>query len=250
MVFESVVAEWLGSGDACELAPDLVRMWFYDLDQAAQRQATLASYLDDEERAQVERFRFDTHRQRFIARRGLVREILACYVDVDPASLVFARNEFGKPFIAQPETALPIRFNVSHSRHMGVIAIGLNHELGIDLEQIRPLKDSPLIVESQLPEEEQQAFLVIPEAQRLDYFYGLWTCKEAYLKAKGLGLNGDLKAFVVADVLQTPRLVSSLIDKGSIDTWWFHRPVVADGFSCCVALKKVHCRVVSNEWLV
>lgn len=127
-------------------------------------------------------------------------------------------------------------------------AITLDDELGVDLEQIRPMKDYALIVEGQFPEEEKQALFAKQESERLENFYGLWTSKEAYLKGKGLGLNGELKMFVMTDVLNAPRLLWSKIDKNDTNVWSFYRPEVVAGFSCCVAVNRVECNVQCETW--
>jgi 4'-phosphopantetheinyl transferase len=85
-------------------------------------------------------------------------------------------NENGKPLIEG------INFNISHSHNLVAVAIS-SHEVGIDLELIED-KDNSKIAKKIMNEEEYQKYL-----KNKEYFYKVWTKKEAYLKRKGLALD-------------------------------------------------------------
>jgi hypothetical protein len=137
----------------------MIDVWLVDTDVDASPDS-----LSPEERERAERFRFDEHRRRWIAAHVALREILSKYT----SDVQFVIGENGKPSLANGA----VRFNLSHSGDLAVIAVS-DHEIGIDVEQIRDGFDYESIA---------------PAANR-DEFFRAWTRKEACLKARGLGLG-------------------------------------------------------------
>ena len=76
-----------------------MQVWRAALDVSPGRLAALAGTLAADERARAERFRSPTDRTRFIVARGLLRAILARYLDRDPAAIAFRYNAYGKPSV-------------------------------------------------------------------------------------------------------------------------------------------------------
>jgi 4'-phosphopantetheinyl transferase len=96
------------------------------------------------------------------------------------APLEFALGQMGKPYLpAAPE----LKFNLSHSRGMALVAVALDVEVGVDVEQLRPLPDYAAIAERYLPPSE-------PDVLDANDFFRRWTRIEAMLKARGVGLFG------------------------------------------------------------
>ena len=79
----------------------------------------------------------DVHRNRFIAGRALLRDLLAGYLGQPPGSIRFAYNEWGKPALAAGFAARDLRFNLSHSQGLAMYAFVLERDVGVDLEMIR-----------------------------------------------------------------------------------------------------------------
>ena len=98
---------------------------------------------------------------------------------------LFEYGEHGKPSIlGHPE----IHFNLSHCREAAVCIIS-DHPVGVDVESVRPLKDSLAeytMNDAELDEIRQAAN---PALQ----FTRFWTMKEALLKLTGEGINNHLK---------------------------------------------------------
>lgn len=115
-----------------------------------------------EERERAARFRLTKDRDRYLAAHALLREILARYTESSPAALRFHRNPQGKPYLEGGD----VRFNLSHSGKLLLCAVGRGFEVGIDVEQVRV------------------------DAGRSLGFCRDWTRREAYWKARGLGLSG------------------------------------------------------------
>ncbi len=174
---------------------DEVHIWRIDLAKAGNFEL-----LSPDEKARAMRFRFATHRDRYISGRSFLRLTLARYVETAPERLDFEYTHFGKPFLKDSK----IRFNLSHSEDLGVLAITLGREIGVDVERIRQQKDILNVAERFFAAPERAALRSLPAPERAAGFYRCWTRKEAYIKARGDGLSLDLNSFVVSLLPQEP----------------------------------------------
>lgn len=156
-----------------------------DVDELYVRQ--LQTLLSREERDRGSKYRFDTHRNSFIVRRGILRTVLAEYLGIKPDAVQYRTGDFGKLHLADSTHCL--EFNVTHSHTMALIAVTEAGSVGVDLEFVRPLSDFEGLVDTCLSESERCKLDTFPPAERLEYFYRYWTCKEAWLKALGTGLD-------------------------------------------------------------
>jgi 4'-phosphopantetheinyl transferase len=96
------------------------------------------------------------------------------------APLEFAVAEKGKPYLpGMPE----LKFNLSHSGEMSLVAVALEVEVGVDVERLRPLPEYAAIAERFFPPSLRG---VLDERD----FFRQWTRIEAMLKARGDGLYG------------------------------------------------------------
>jgi len=147
------------------------------------------SYLSAEERQRAGRYRFPEARNRFIVARAGLRLILARYLDVQPASIRLTQDVYGKPRLADPDQAW-LRFNVAHSGDLFVVAVAHEREVGIDVEQRQapPGRDWRAF-KAYLSPMEQRMLSRIPADHADTLLVDLWTCKEAFGKARGVGLR-------------------------------------------------------------
>jgi 4'-phosphopantetheinyl transferase len=151
-----------------------------------------ALLLSEDEQARWKRFRFPRHAREFLATRALVRTALSHYDPRAPAAWRFQANEHGKP---AAEQAASLCFNLSNSPGLVVCLISHGAEVGVDVEpheradtiaELAPDVFSPLEL-AQLEE--------LRGIERADRALSLWTLKEAYIKARGLGLALPLNKF-------------------------------------------------------
>jgi 4'-phosphopantetheinyl transferase len=147
--------------------------------------------LSEDEIESANRFRFEMHRNAFVACRSILREILAGYMATDARSIKFACNRYGKPFVSNPF------FNVSHSGDVAVFAFSRYREVGIDVERIDPNFRVDQLPEYFLSVAEVAALRALPANLQTEAFFRCWTRKEAYVKAVGLGLSIPLASFEV-----------------------------------------------------
>lgn len=155
-------------------------------------QATLSA--DENERA--ERLISPLDQKRFIAARAILRQLLAHYLDADPATITFTYGQQRKPALAN-EFASRLEFNLSHSENMAAYAFTLGGAIGIDIEHIRPHNKNDLAERFFSADEIAALKALDPEKQPLG-FYTLWARKEAIIKANGKGLAQPLSSFSVS----------------------------------------------------
>ena len=165
-----------------------------DLDAATPDLEYWYAMLDDAERAAGRQFRFERDRRRFVVRRGWLRALLAERLDMAPREIRFSRNRFGKPSLPQRELA----FNLSHSAGKALCAVAGDRELGCDLEWRDPSLASPDLAERFFSPAERHCLAALPGDQWLAAFFNCWTRKEAYIKARGMGLSYPLDRFDVS----------------------------------------------------
>ena len=171
---------------AQRLAPIVagVDVWRIDLDALA----PLADIklLSDEERHRAERLRFERDRGRYLAAHFVLRVLLGRALARAPETLVFTEAEFGKPRLA---VAPRCAFNLSHSEGVGLIALGGDRELGVDIEMVRELGDVRALAQRCCTDAECAQLFAQPADTLSRAFLRSWTRKEACLKAMGVGLS-------------------------------------------------------------
>ena len=151
--------------------------------------------LSDDERKRVDRLRSEKDKKRFIVSRGLLRKNLGSYLGAEPSDITFTYNKYGKPDIKPEHNPGNIKFNVSHSANLAIYAISQNREIGIDLEYIREVRAADKIIGRFFTQQETDFYYSQSEDKRELAFFTLWTRKEAYSKARGMGIGLPSKEF-------------------------------------------------------
>jgi 4'-phosphopantetheinyl transferase len=150
--------------------------------------------LDDEERARQARFRFAADRHRYLITRALARTALSRHADVKPELWRFTTNPFGRPVICNDNAlARGISFNLSHTAELIVLGVAHERALGVDAENARSAGLE--IADRYFAPEEVMDLRDLPEARQPERFVQLWTLKESYIKARGMGLSIPLNQF-------------------------------------------------------
>lgn len=97
----------------------------------------------------------------------------------------------GKPEL----TSYPdIHFNISHCEEIAVCALS-RHEIGVDIEKIRPFRDSIIRKALTLEEQEFLKQMSTDDRSHWEWFFRLWTLKESRIKHSGMGLSMPLDSF-------------------------------------------------------
>src|SRR5215470_11204947 len=181
-----------------ELSEGDVHVWRASLNQPADTIAKLAPLLSQDEYQRAERFYRPIDRWRFIAGRGILREIISAYLALDPDEVRFVYNEYGKPFILTDQDRSTLSFNLSHSNGMTLYAIARERRVGIDIEYMREDFATLEVAERFFSKDEVEALKAAPFNQRTEAFFNCWARKESYIKALGMGVSYPLDRFTVS----------------------------------------------------
>ena len=203
----SAPIEWPLAHERPELTTDAIHVWRAALAVDPATLQRLENLLADDERARAERFIFQQDRDRFIAARGILRELLGTYLQCEPRNIEFSYGPRGKPAISSDGARYPLRFNLSHSQGLALIGVSREREIGIDVERIRPEFAGEEIAKRYFSAREVLELGRLPGELRTEAFFLCWTRKEAYIKAEGDGLHIPLDTF---DVSLTPGLPAEL----------------------------------------
>jgi len=183
------------------LATDEVHVWRIILEQPAPRVALLHRFLAVEEVERAEAFRFRRDREHFVMAHALLRIILGRYLRRDPRELCFRHGPRGKPFLGRDGggSGVEIRFNLSHSDGLALLAVTRGAHIGVDIERIRPDLAYERIADRFFSSEEVASLRTLTrEDISRKAFFACWTRKEAYIKAIGEGLSCPLDRFTVS----------------------------------------------------
>jgi 4'-phosphopantetheinyl transferase len=189
------------------------------------------------------------HRRQFIARRGILRALLARYLAQDPAKLQFSYNSRGRPTLCPCTGAATLRFSVSHSAELALYAISEGRDAGVDVERVRSDIATEQLAERFFSARETAALRTLPEDLRPEAFFTYWTGKEAYVKARGAGLAIPLDSFDVSPVLNEKSALVS-VDEISPDasTWALRSLQPAPGYLGAVAAEGTDWDVILWRW--
>ncbi len=176
----------------------VVDIWLTRLsDITPDLRAKYAALLTPPEEIRLRRFH-DGHndaQSQFLVARALCRTALSSYVDVPVEAWIFETNCHGKPYVSEPKSAAKLKFNLSHTGGLVACAVTWNCEVGIDVENVRQDVDHLMLARAAFTPSEMSGMTQTPAFKRHQYFYSLWTLKEAYIKARGAGLLLALNSF-------------------------------------------------------
>ena len=160
------------------------------------------SILSEEELEKTARFHFEKDRHQHLITRATLRTVLSLYHPyIAPEKWRFIKNEHGKPFADQallPRTIsgdLPVQFNISHTEGLVCLAISRWRPVGVDVENTNREGRLLDIADRYFSPQETEDLFALPEDQQRERFFDLWTLKEAYIKACGMGLAIPLSHF-------------------------------------------------------
>lgn len=225
------LAHWQLPPSELSLGPKTVHIWRSSLILTEPQRQHFWQTLSVDERSRAERFHFPQHRQRAIAARGTLRELLGRYLGQDPAELQFDYTPHGKPVLVLTSNDLPLEFNLSHAEDVMLCAITLESPVGIDLEQIHPVSDLARLTERFFAPSEHERIQTLPIDDQSVAFFQYWTVKEAVLKAIAQGLGG-LETLELTFIQDQPRLLRAPEGENS---WDVHSFVPEPGFMGAIA---------------
>ncbi len=194
----SNLSSWSVPTEGVELTTQDVHVWWARLDAPIHLISQYRSILSEEERVKAQQFRFDVHRTRWIVAHAVLRMLLCQYLHTDPQHIHFRTNAYGKPALANLSQSHLLQFNISHSEDVALYAFSLQRELGVDVEYMRRNIPYDQVAQHSFSPNEQTILRGLTGEQKHQAFYNCWTRKEAYIKARGMGLSLPLDLFDVS----------------------------------------------------
>jgi 4'-phosphopantetheinyl transferase len=194
----SRTARWHETSEVPILGKSEVHVWKINLAVPPAETSRLGNFLSAPEREQGARFHFAQDQRRFVVRRAILRRLLAASLETKPATVQFKILSHGKPQVSGQKSSDGLQFSCSHSADLALVALARGRELGVDLEQHRPLAEAEELAGKFFSSSEISELAALPEPLKTAAFFNGWTRKEAFLKAIGLGLAFPLDRFSVA----------------------------------------------------
>jgi 4'-phosphopantetheinyl transferase len=208
--------------------------------------------LSVDERTRADRFMFERHQRQYIFAHAMLRMALShAAPDIAPPDWSFSIGRYGRPFIAAPTTSTALHFSLSHADGCVACVVSRHETVGVDVEAVSR-RVAPLSTALRFfAPEEVETLRAQPEAAAIERFFDYWTLKEAYLKARGFGLNLPLDSFT----MQVSREAIAISFKPDITDdpadWRFslcspspsHRLAIADGSRAAGGLP-----ITRNAW--
>jgi 4'-phosphopantetheinyl transferase len=180
------------------LTPAEIHLWlaFYEDITDERLHSTYRELLDAAEKEQEPRFYFAEDRRRYLITRALVRTVLSRYVYIHPREWTFSTNPYGCPEIVNAQAVdAGLSFNISHTHSLIVLGVTNGRALGVDVENFRAREVSIEIADRFFAPQEVAALTAAPARRQQYRFFEYWTFKEAYIKARGMGLSLPLDKF-------------------------------------------------------
>ncbi len=225
------VPSWGACPGDVVLAPGEIHVFAFAVDLPPSRTRGLERLLSDDERARADRFRRPADRLHFVVGRARMRTILGRYVKREATRLHFCYSAHGKPALREEDGENRIRFNMSRSPGLGLLALQLDEDLGIDIERIRPFPDALAIARRLFAAAEHEALEALPSEERNATFFRYWTRKEAAVKSIGLGLSYPVNAFTLSrDPGDAAELLVVAGEKGTAPRWSLPVPEPCSGY--------------------
>ena len=163
--------------------------------------------------------------------------MLASYLGSSPEALSFDYSKYGKPALSDMYAAQKLNFNLSHTAGMMLLAVARERRIGVDVEKIRSDFNVLEIAERFFSPQEQSRLRNIPEISQYDVFFGCWTRKEAYIKAKGEGLSIPLRDFDVSLDPESATLLATRPDETEARKWKMLNVPITSHYAAAVVVE-------------
>jgi len=234
---------WMAGPAAPVIWPNEVHVWRARLD--IPWSWTFDEALSPEDRARADQFKFESDRRKFCVGRASLRLVLGRYLKTKPGRLQIDQADYGKPYLADRKTSQGLRFNLSHSHQLALVAVARDREVGVDVEYIRPNFVTDEVAGHFFSAAEAEQLRALPFAQKTQAFFNCWTRKEAYIKARGEGLACALDQFEVSLSPGSPAmLLHNRVDSREVARWSFQELFPQPGYAATLAVERGFSRLV------
>ena len=224
---------WPQSEVIPQILPREIHIWSASLDISRERVEYYERCLDGREIRRASRYSIELSRKRFICARGILKELLGKYADTDPEAISFSLGPLGKPYLPA-EFSPDLQFNSTDTKDEALFAVCRSAEIGIDIElESRKVRHQEIALRKFSCQELEQ-YHQCPKSQQKKFFLKIWTRKEAYGKAKGVGIRYRLNSVNLVDDMDSDRFAVH-DDDGKI--WEIIQISPAPGVIACVIVE-------------
>ena len=221
-----------------DIPPNAVHVWWLRTDRELP-DAVLdrcARLLSPEEQERRDRFMFEADRRRYVLSHAMLRQTLSLYAAVAAGEWVLETGPHGKPAISacQPQ----LFFSLTHTHGLSACAIAADRDVGVDAEDISRPAEYLELAERFFSPQEAERIRRLPDDWRAEAFFAVWTLKEAYIKARGLGLALPLAdfSFSFPESVVTVEFAPRLDDDPA--AWQFERLQPTPGHRVALAVRQ------------
>jgi 4'-phosphopantetheinyl transferase len=217
-----------------------IHLWYANVDHLIEKfhVRNFDQFLSADELERVSRFRFNRDRKLFLAAHGLMRVILSNYLNVKPSELSFSIGPFGRPELAGSSSRL--RFNLSHSGKAVLLGVTLQAAIGVDIALVQSAEKLLDVARQSFTPRETEWIAGVAADEKIDRFFTIWTLKEAYVKARGFGLNLPLASFdIIAAADGSARLGREEPLHPHHQRWIFRHFRILNEYRAAVAVRSI-----------
>lgn len=233
---------WNVPHGSVELKSGEIHLWRPDLNRNTNALVGLEQTLSPEELARAGEFRFERDRGRYILAHGALRTIVSGYLNTTPDKPVFRHGAQGKPELASGA----LHFSMAHSCDLVVWAISGTGPIGVDVEYVRSGVEQDL--DALLSSRARRLLRALPRPARCRAFFQGWTRLEAYVKARGEGLESGLGIFDAFLASGHPLVLQPSGDPQHQGRWCIHDVSPRPGYVGAVAVPWERCSLKYWTW--
>ena len=197
MVLDKAKNTWPVLDDVARLPVNEVLVFAVPFNETGLTYDAMMRLLPAEEQQRAERIQFDRPRRQFVATRAALRTLVGRLLSVPPAKVELTVDAHGKPHLENGDAGSKMGFNVAHSGELGLIAMALGCDVGVDVEAMREVTHLERIARRYFHASESEAVEARRSFDRARAFLRCWTGKEAVVKSLGMGLTESLSRFCV-----------------------------------------------------
>lgn len=171
-------------------------IWYCQLDNVDVSEAAgYESQLSEDELVRYRRFRFERDRHIYLMAHVMLRQVLTYYTGLTSDNISFNKNSYGRPELVTSGRLASLRFNLSHTKGLVAAIITAENDCGVDVENCQRMNDIEAIASRFFADIESASLENMSDHDRQAGFFRFWTLKEAYIKARGMGLAIPLGKF-------------------------------------------------------
>ena len=225
-----------------------IHVWYADIPGSQSIIQYYAGLLSPEEKKRVRRFKFDRDRNRYMFMHGVLRELLGKYIGIPPVEIIITKSKFGKPQVKISSSDHAIGLNMASSHGRVVLAFAYSRNIGVDVEYVDPGMRIEDITPSLFTPDEAERFGHVDDSGRIRYVLNLWTSKEAYVKAKGVGMH---EPFEDISFNTSPNGIPSLewaLHDHDISRWTVSRLRPDDDYVGALVFDGPDAEIVNKTW--